>query len=404
MPKPSSLPRWATTGSITIPTELKKDTGWLAGEKPPAQFFNWLLNLTYQWLFYLDAFESEVHQFTVQQQFLTSFSNSSENILSSGIGVDVTGNGTAKAYGIWVDTAANASGIYAKGGNSGGAASGGNGAVLNGGAASGANLPGAGLVATAGAAVSGGTKWYGLQARGNSTNSAFPNSGISALGGGLNSSAGEAGHGIVSYGGDAISGFAGYQAPGTGLKGIVGQYTINQGGGSTDIAHGVYAEGEDYGVAIKATNREGTQGPTIRTNGYMVMNGSQSPTGTNSIEGNALPSATRNVVTPLNTCRSWVSVTGNGTSAPTKDKGFNVTSVTNVTATEMVVNFTGAMPDVNYSVSLTNMGNHALVYFVKARTTSSVTIQAVDLFGGPLFPADFQTFSGIVKFSMQIFG
>lgn len=47
--KPTKVPRWADTGSITEPAEGKKDDGWLVEEKPPAQYFNWLLNLTGSW-------------------------------------------------------------------------------------------------------------------------------------------------------------------------------------------------------------------------------------------------------------------------------------------------------------------------------------------------------------------
>ncbi len=37
------LPRYATDVGVTVePSEPKKDTGWLAQEKPPFQFFNWL--------------------------------------------------------------------------------------------------------------------------------------------------------------------------------------------------------------------------------------------------------------------------------------------------------------------------------------------------------------------------
>ncbi len=56
MAKPTSLPRWADVGGdIVEPASGKKDTGWIEDEIPPAQYFNWLENLTYQWLVWLDA-------------------------------------------------------------------------------------------------------------------------------------------------------------------------------------------------------------------------------------------------------------------------------------------------------------------------------------------------------------
>src|SRR5260221_10162312 len=58
MAKPSSLPRWADSGgAITEPSSGKKDVGWVA-EKPPYQYFNWLLNLIYTWLLWLDRITS----------------------------------------------------------------------------------------------------------------------------------------------------------------------------------------------------------------------------------------------------------------------------------------------------------------------------------------------------------
>lgn len=61
MPKPAKLPRWADDGAADIvePNSGKKDIGWVGGERPPAQFFNWLLNLIYQWLLF--SVEHTVH-------------------------------------------------------------------------------------------------------------------------------------------------------------------------------------------------------------------------------------------------------------------------------------------------------------------------------------------------------
>lgn len=51
---PNKLPRWADNGgTISEPSEGKKDVGWTA-EKPTFGAFNWLLNLIYNWLGYLN--------------------------------------------------------------------------------------------------------------------------------------------------------------------------------------------------------------------------------------------------------------------------------------------------------------------------------------------------------------
>ena len=40
------LPKWENQG--VEPPESKKATGWEAGEKPPADYFNWQWNRTYE--------------------------------------------------------------------------------------------------------------------------------------------------------------------------------------------------------------------------------------------------------------------------------------------------------------------------------------------------------------------
>jgi hypothetical protein len=57
--KPAALPRWGeTTGAVVGPNETtpnsgKQDVGYVAGEKPPAQYENWLKRLAYKWLQYV---------------------------------------------------------------------------------------------------------------------------------------------------------------------------------------------------------------------------------------------------------------------------------------------------------------------------------------------------------------
>lgn len=72
MTKPTKLPEWATVPStdpvvggdnIVEPPEQLKQTGWLRGQYPPANYMNWLQNLAYQWLEYLDVRVDEIHGF-----------------------------------------------------------------------------------------------------------------------------------------------------------------------------------------------------------------------------------------------------------------------------------------------------------------------------------------------------
>ena len=56
MSAPSTLPRWADiSGAIVTPTSGKLDLGWIPGERPPAQYLNWWMNLVYQWINYLNS-------------------------------------------------------------------------------------------------------------------------------------------------------------------------------------------------------------------------------------------------------------------------------------------------------------------------------------------------------------
>jgi hypothetical protein len=76
-PLSSTLPRWADTvagdpSKVSEPPSGKKDIGWIVGEKPPAQWKNWLLLQCYNWLVWLDAFETESHTWTKLQTFTAS--------------------------------------------------------------------------------------------------------------------------------------------------------------------------------------------------------------------------------------------------------------------------------------------------------------------------------------------
>lgn len=56
--RPASFPVWATApGNVVTPSGGKQTDGWQNNERPPAKFFNWLHNLAYQWLVWLDQQE-----------------------------------------------------------------------------------------------------------------------------------------------------------------------------------------------------------------------------------------------------------------------------------------------------------------------------------------------------------
>jgi hypothetical protein len=77
MAKPTLKPRWATTVTAdptryVEPPAGKKDIGWDVGERPPAQYENWLRGTTGQWIDWLDTFESTPHTWTATQTFTPS--------------------------------------------------------------------------------------------------------------------------------------------------------------------------------------------------------------------------------------------------------------------------------------------------------------------------------------------
>jgi hypothetical protein len=60
MAKPSNLIRWATgVGTTLEPTEDEKTAGFVALQKPPARWHNWLWNGAYQWFSYLNNLHNE---------------------------------------------------------------------------------------------------------------------------------------------------------------------------------------------------------------------------------------------------------------------------------------------------------------------------------------------------------
>ena len=96
--KPVTTPEWATGGGAPVlePLLAEKQAGWPVAFRPPAQWFNWWMRLVYQWLVWLEAFESEAHTWTALQQL-----NGRASITVSGTtpALQIT-NGTVGAIGL----------------------------------------------------------------------------------------------------------------------------------------------------------------------------------------------------------------------------------------------------------------------------------------------------------------
>lgn len=69
MAQPSDTPNWSTSGTKTEPSAPKQAQGWLVGEKVPAQWLNWWMNLVYQWIVYLKNLSSEAFTWTAAHTF-----------------------------------------------------------------------------------------------------------------------------------------------------------------------------------------------------------------------------------------------------------------------------------------------------------------------------------------------
>lgn len=117
--KPTSLPRWATGGGagVTEPTEGKKDTGWLFLERPAHEYLNWLLNLVYLWVVYLDDIANIAWTWTVAHIFQRGITVTQAT--TNGAGVTATGNGTGVG-GAFTGGGSSGTGLTATGGSSNG--------------------------------------------------------------------------------------------------------------------------------------------------------------------------------------------------------------------------------------------------------------------------------------------
>lgn len=199
--KPSTVPLWATNGGTTVePLLAEKQAGWLSAKKLPARWMNWRDNLTYLWILWLQAYESEAHIWTALQTF-------SNGVVVDGAGSNLDGCleafGTGNKAGLfgWSGPTTGAFGVRGFGLNGG--AFGKNG--VNGIGGSGTTAAGAGLAGEGGVgAGSGGIGGPGAVAVGGELD-------------GTTNSTGAAGAGALITGG-AITSDADSRVGGAGVK------------------------------------------------------------------------------------------------------------------------------------------------------------------------------------------
>lgn len=320
-PLSSTLPRWADTvagdpSKVSEPPSGKKDIGWLVAEKPPAQWKNWLLLQCYNWLLWLDAFETESHTWTKLQTFTASVLNT-RAILATGNGSGSAIKGIGGTAGNGIEAEASGAGTYALYGKGtaigviGVRGEGGSGSV--GGSFVGGGV-GAGVTATGGAGGAAGVSGLGTLAF----------SGVLGTGGAT-------GKGGEFYGG------AGGSPEGAYCK-----------GGAPD-GHGLKAEATGTGYAVECIGSMHTDlhvfadqtvaagiGGSVNT-----MHGSYSEwtTPVHAVAGSSI----KDRVAPCNTARLLATITTDGVGGITVQDDQGVTGAAIVGGNKIQVTFVDAM-------------------------------------------------------------
>ena len=320
-PLSSTLPRYADTvagdpSKVSEPPSGKKDIGWVVGEKPPAQWMNWLLLQCYNWLVWLDAFETESHTWTKLQTFAASVVNT-RAILATGNGSGSAIKGIGGAAGNGIEAEASGAGTYALYGKGtaigviGVRGEGGSGSV--GGSFVGGGV-GAGVTATGGAGGAAGVSGLGTLAF----------SGVLGTGGAT-------GKGGEFYGG------AGGSPEGAYCK-----------GGAPD-GHGLKAEATGTGYAVECIGSVHTDlhvfadqtvaagiGGSVNT-----MHGSYSEwtTPVHAVAGSSI----KDRVAPCNTARMLATITTDGVGGITVQDDQGVTGAAIVGGNKIQVTFVDAM-------------------------------------------------------------
>jgi len=256
-------PNQVTFAYVTA-TPVSKDSGWIPGVQPPAQYFNWLFYLIFTWFQYVNDLNeqdfsatggSTVGPWTGPHSFRGSVDinaaspfTSTAGTSSGSQGAIVTGDGAA--YGLTATGGATGSGIHALGGSNGAST-------------------GAGIIAT-GSPLGNGGHFFGGSG-GNTVGVLAFGHGSSA---GVQGTGGASGYGGLFSGGSTGGGV--WASAGSGGNGSGGTFT---GHGSGD---GVTAQGGATGNGITATGGatsgigvQGTGGPGA-AGGYFIS-GTGSP-------------------------------------------------------------------------------------------------------------------------------
>ena len=435
-PLATTLPRWASTvtanpARYVEPPSGKKDIGWDVAEKPPAQWKNWLLYNTYNWLVWLDAFESEAHTWSATQTFGVgiSVSNSTLNTraiygIGNGSAEGIKGVGGASGHGVIGEaTGLGTYGVFGRGlaagvigirgeggsGSAGGTFLGGSGAAgvlaaggtgnSDGVAGTGSGL-GAGVYGQGGATgngitgIGGATSGYG----GDFTGGAGSSDGVRATGGatngngvlalgtgsgeGIQATGGSTGHGGTFFGGatsgdgvQSIGGPGGYGILATGGSNKAGARAVGGAGNAPGLeavpsgnGAGIEVAGGGTGIAISATANIVTSTDVIVGTGALCsISGSKVEFST--VTHPAGNATIKHQVRPINTARAYLSIVTDGAGGHTIEDSAGIASVT-LTATTFDITFTDAFATAKYVAIPT--GDGATYKVTAANKTAAV--------------------------------
>lgn len=106
--RPTTIPLWATGSSAVLvePLDGQKAAGWSVGERPPAQWLNWMQSMYGSWLQYLDQ------QASVQPVVLAYGTVSSAGALVSGSGCAGANSFGAGTYAVTMSSPASSTDKY----------------------------------------------------------------------------------------------------------------------------------------------------------------------------------------------------------------------------------------------------------------------------------------------------
>lgn len=92
---PTVLPQWGTTGLVVTPSSAKQQIGFVPGERPPAQYLNWVLVNTYLWLKWLSDGDCQFHNLSATGTLIATGLTSANGGVTVPTAQAVTLNGTS---------------------------------------------------------------------------------------------------------------------------------------------------------------------------------------------------------------------------------------------------------------------------------------------------------------------